>query len=67
MARDAGLEEMIRDELRGVHDISEKAMFGGWAWLLRGNLLCGARHDGMLVRRKRPGITRIQGAALQRG
>ena len=25
-------------------------MFGGWAWLLRGNLLCGARHDGMLVR-----------------
>ena len=25
-------------------------MFGGWAWLLGGNLLCGARHDGMLVR-----------------
>lgn len=25
-------------------------MFGGWAWLLRGNLLCGARDDGMLVR-----------------
>ena len=30
--------------------ITEKAMFGGWAWLLNGNLLCGARHDGMLVR-----------------
>ena len=25
-------------------------MFGGWAWLLNGNLLCGAREDGMLVR-----------------
>ena len=25
-------------------------MFGGWAWLLGGNLLCGARDDGMLVR-----------------
>ena len=25
-------------------------MFGGWAWLLNGNLLIGARSDGMLVR-----------------
>jgi hypothetical protein len=25
-------------------------MFGGWAWLLCGNLLCGARVDSMLVR-----------------
>lgn len=25
-------------------------MFGGRAWLLNGNLLCGARDDGMLVR-----------------
>jgi hypothetical protein len=25
-------------------------MFGGWAWLWFGNLLCGARDDGMLVR-----------------
>lgn len=28
----------------------EKAMFGGWAWLLDGNLLCAARDDGMLAR-----------------
>jgi hypothetical protein len=27
-----------------------KAMFGGWALLLNGNLLCGARAGGMLVR-----------------
>jgi hypothetical protein len=25
-------------------------MFGGRAWLLNGNLLCGAREDGMLLR-----------------
>jgi len=25
-------------------------MFGGWAWLLDGNLLCGARDDGVLIR-----------------
>jgi TfoX N-terminal domain len=50
MARDAGLEELISDELRSMPDITEKAMFGGWAWLLGGNLLCGARDDGMLVR-----------------
>jgi hypothetical protein len=50
MARDKGLEELIHDELRSVPDLSEKAMFGGWAWLLGGKLLCGARDDGMLVR-----------------
>lgn len=50
MARDQGLEELIHDELRSVPNLSEKAMFGGWAWLLDGHLLCGAREDGMLVR-----------------
>jgi hypothetical protein len=50
MARDKGLEELLNDELAEVRGISQKAMFGGWAWLLHGNLLCGARDDGMLVR-----------------
>lgn len=50
MARDKGLEEIIHDELREVHGLSEKAMFGGLVWLVGGNLLCGARVDGMLVR-----------------
>lgn len=50
MARDIGLEEIIRDDLRQEHGLTEKAMFGGCAWLLFGNLLCGARDDGMLVR-----------------
>jgi hypothetical protein len=50
MARDAGLEELLRDDLGSEPGISEKAMFGGRAWLLKGNLLCGARDDGMLAR-----------------
>ncbi|MFL9863584.1 TfoX/Sxy family protein [Paraburkholderia fungorum] len=50
MTRDRGLEELLSDDLRSEQDIAEKAMFGGWAWLANGNLLCGAREDGMLVR-----------------
>ena len=50
MARDIGLEEMIRDDLREEHGLTEKPMFGGLAWLLFGNLLCVARDKGMLVR-----------------
>jgi TfoX N-terminal domain len=50
LARDEGLEELLRDDLRMEPGLSEKAMFGGRAWLLNGNLLCGARDDGMLAR-----------------
>lgn len=50
MARDEGLEELLREDLKTELGVVEKAMFGGWAWLLNGNLLCGARDDGMLVR-----------------
>jgi TfoX N-terminal domain len=44
------LEELLNDDLAQVRGVTEKAMFGGWAWLLYGNLLCGARQDGMLIR-----------------
>jgi len=50
MARDAGLEELVREDLGDLPGLIEKPMFGGLAWLLHGNLLCGARADGMLVR-----------------
>jgi hypothetical protein len=50
MPRDQGLEELILNDLGSLSGITEKAMFGGWSWLLHGNLLCGARDDGMLVR-----------------
>ncbi|MDK4740785.1 TfoX/Sxy family protein [Rhizobium sp. CNPSo 3464] len=50
MARDAGLEELLKEELGQRPGLSEKGMFGGWAFLLNGHLLCGAREDGMLIR-----------------
>jgi len=50
MARDEGLEELLRADLEDVAGLTEKPMFGGLAWLLNGHLLCGARQDGMLIR-----------------
>ncbi len=50
MARDPGLEDLIREDLPRDPSLTEKAMFGGWAWLFNGNLLLGARSEGMLAR-----------------
>jgi hypothetical protein len=50
MARDLGLEHLLSEYLAGTAGLSEKAMFGGRAWLMDGNLLCGARNTGVLVR-----------------
>lgn len=50
MARDEGLKELLREDLGPLPRLTEKAIFGGWAWLLDGNLLCAARDDGMLAR-----------------
>ena len=50
MSRDEGLEQLLRECLGSQPELQEKAMFGGRAWLHNGNLLCGARDDGMLVR-----------------
>ena len=50
MARDKGLEALLTDDLAAVPGLTQKPMFGGLAWLVHGNLLCGARDDGMLVR-----------------
>jgi hypothetical protein len=50
MARDQGLEALLSEDLQAERGLTGKAMFGGWAWLLNGHLLCGARKDGLLVR-----------------
>ena len=50
MARDEGLETLLNDDLAAVPGLTQKAMFGGWAWLVNGNLLCGARIGSVLVR-----------------
>jgi hypothetical protein len=50
MARDPGLEELVQSALGNPPGLTEKAMFGGWAWLLHGNLLCGARKGSLMLR-----------------
>ncbi len=48
--RDHAMEAALRADLAPRDGVTETGMFGGWAFLLRGNLLCCARHDGMLAR-----------------
>ncbi len=50
MARDPGLEALVADQLGDLPGLAGKPMFGGWAWLLHGNLLCAVRKKGILVR-----------------
>ena len=50
MPRDPGLEELVKSTLGKTRGLTEKAMFGGWAYLLHGNLLIGARHGSLLLR-----------------
>ena len=50
MARDRGLEDLIREALPRDLALRETAMFGGIAWLLNGHLVLGSRSEGMLVR-----------------
>lgn len=50
MPRDAGLEELVRSHLGDQAGLTGKAMFGGWAFLLHGNLLCGTRSGSLMLR-----------------
>ncbi|WP_405670583.1 TfoX/Sxy family protein [Streptomyces sp. NBC_01530] len=50
MAYDQGLAERIRERLGADPDITEKRMFGGIAFLLRGNMAVGVSDDNLMVR-----------------
>jgi TfoX/Sxy family transcriptional regulator of competence genes len=41
MPYDASLAEAMRAALQGRGGITEKKMFGGVCWMLRGHMLCG--------------------------
>jgi hypothetical protein len=41
MPYDPELADAMREALRGRRNIVEKKMFGGYCWMLRGNMLCG--------------------------
>jgi TfoX/Sxy family transcriptional regulator of competence genes len=50
MAYDEKLAGRIRSVLKRRRGISEKKMFGGVAFLVRGNLLCGVVGNDLMVR-----------------
>lgn len=50
MVYDEGLAERVRAALQGVRGVSEKKMFGGLSFLLRGHMCCGIIGDELMVR-----------------
>ena len=50
MAYDEGLAERIRDLLADETGVTEKRMFGGLCFLLRGNMCVGVVKDELMVR-----------------
>ena len=50
MAFDETLAERVRRALAGQRGLVEKRMFGGVAFMLRGNMCCGVLGDDLVVR-----------------
>ena len=50
MAYDEDLAQRVRERLAGEEDITERAMFGGLAFLLRGNMAVGITGEDLMVR-----------------
>ena len=50
MAYDEGLAGRIRAALAAQPDLAERKMFGGLAFLLRGNMCCGVIRETLMVR-----------------
>jgi TfoX/Sxy family transcriptional regulator of competence genes len=54
MAYDEDLANLLREQLADVEGISEKALFGGLAFLLNGNMTVAASGQGGLMVRMDP-------------
>lgn len=50
MAYDEGVAERLREVYDAHHDIVEKKMFGGLAFLVNGHMSCGVVGDSLMVR-----------------
>lgn len=50
MAYDEGLAQRIRETLQDQADLTERKMFGGLAFMLRGNMLVGVLGDTLMAR-----------------
>jgi len=47
---DDGVAQRVREALDGLPDVVEKKMFGGLAFMLRGNMCCGVVRDQLMLR-----------------
>jgi TfoX/Sxy family transcriptional regulator of competence genes len=61
MAYDENLASRIRQSLAPRADLMERKMFGGLAFMLRGNMCCGVVGDRLMLRLGEEGVA----AALQ--
>lgn len=50
MAYDEGVAQRLREALGDERDIAEKKMFGGIAFMHRGNMVCGVVGEELMVR-----------------
>ncbi len=50
MAYDENLAERVLGVLGGKPDLTQRKMFGGLAFMLRGNLACGVMKSDLMVR-----------------
>jgi len=50
MAFDERLAQRIRQILKGARGVTEKRMFGGLCFLVRGKMCCGVERDRLVVR-----------------
>jgi hypothetical protein len=50
MAYDEGLAQRLREQLDEVPELTEKKMFGGLAFMVRGNMLVGVIGDELIAR-----------------
>jgi TfoX/Sxy family transcriptional regulator of competence genes len=50
MAFDEAVAGRVREALAGAPDVVEKKMFGGIAFMVRGNMCCGVIGDRLMVR-----------------
>ena len=50
MAYSETLAKKIRESIKGKRNITEKKMFGGLAFLLKGKMFCGIIKDDLMVR-----------------
>jgi hypothetical protein len=62
VAYDEELADRIRDLLRGEADLTEKKMFGGLAFLIRGNMAVAASGQGGVLVRVDPAGSETLGA-----